>query len=76
MHIAKLKIMKGAEYSNENDSEDTQKQNLCNSQRLLDDEIAKGINSWNSKHTKDYVKYDGHDIEPDTVAYQNIALSL
>ena len=45
-------------------------------QRLRDDEIAKGINSWNSKHTKDYVKYDGHDIEPDTVAYQNIALSL
>ena len=31
MHIAKLKIMKGAEYSNENDSEETQKQNLCNS---------------------------------------------
>ena len=45
-------------------------------QRLRDDEIAKGINSWDSKHTKDYVKYDGHDIEPDTVAYQNIALSL
>ena len=43
-------------------------------QILPDDEIAKGINSLNSEqredfnvvHTwvKDYVKYDGHNVEP------------
>ena len=43
-------------------------------QILPDDEIAKGINFFNSKQrevsnvvhtwTKHYVKYDGHDVEP------------
>ena len=58
-----------AEIPSENDSEDT-----IMPQILPDDEIAKGVNSLNSKqrevfnvvHTwaKDYVKYNRHDVEP------------
>ena len=68
-----------AEYPNGNDSEDTETNKtpaILNfmPQIFPDDEIVKGINSLNSKqrgvfnvfHTwaKDYVKYNGHDVEP------------
>ena len=68
----------GAEYSNENSSEDTETNKTSAipdfmPQILQDDEIAKDIYSLNSKqmedlcvHTwaKDYVKYNGYDVEP------------
>ena len=69
----------GAEYPNENDSEDTETNKTSaiptfTPQILPDDEIAKDINSLNSKqreafnviHTwpTKYVIYDGHDVEP------------
>ena len=68
-----------AEYPNGNDSEDTETNKTSAipnfmPQILPDDEIAKGINSLNVKqskvfsvvHTvaKNYVKCDGHDVEP------------
>ena len=68
-----------AEYSNENDSEDTERNKTSAiphfmPQVLLDDEIEKGINSLNSKqrdvcnvvHTwaKNFAKGDGRDVEP------------
>ena len=68
-----------AEYCNENDSEDTEINQTSAfpnfmSQILPHDETTKGINSSNSKQrevfivvsisVKDYVKYDGHDVEP------------
>ena len=47
---------------------------------LPDDEIAEGINSLNLKQrevfnvvqtwAKDYVKYDGHDIEPAHISFR------
>ena len=59
----------GAEYCNENDSEDTEINQTSAfpnfmSQILPHDETTKGINSLNSKYqvsisVKDYVKYDG-----------------
>ena len=67
-----------AEYPNENYSEDTETNKTSDTpnfmpQVLPDDEIAKGINSLNSKqrevfnvvHTwaKNFVKYNGHDVE-------------
>ena len=70
-----------AKYANQNDSEniETNKTSAIRnfmSQILPDNEIAKGINSLNSKqrevfnviHTwdKNYVKYNGHDVEPVT----------
>ena len=69
----------GAEYPSENDSEDTETNKASAIpnfmlQILPDDEIAKDINSLNSKQrevfnvvhrwVKNYVKYDGHDVEP------------
>ena len=68
-----------AEYPNENDSEDieTNKTSIIPTfmpQILQDGEIAKGVNSVNSKQrevfnvvykwTKDYVKCNGHNVEP------------
>ena len=63
------------EYPNENDSEDTETNKTSAIpnfmlQILPVDEIAKGINSLNSKQNtvrtwaKNYVKYGGHDVEP------------
>ena len=69
----------GVEYPNENYSEDTEKNKTSavlefKPQILPNDEITKSINFLNSKqrevfnvfHTwaKDYVKYNGHDVEP------------
>ena len=69
----------GGEYPNENDSEVTRTNKTSAipnfiPQILPDDEIAKDTNSLNSEqrevfnevHTwaKDYVKYDGFDVEP------------
>ena len=97
-----------AEYPNENDSEDTETNKTSTipnfmPQILPNDEIGKGIvNSLNSKQrevfnvvyawAKDYVKYDGHNVEPIhkflsgsggtgkshlvKVIFKNIALSL
>ena len=69
-----------AQYPNENDLENRKKtpknlQFLTLFKKILpDDEIGEGINSINSKPkeffnmaytwNKDYVKYDGHDVEP------------
>ena len=66
----------GAEYPNESDSEEGKTSVLPNfvPQMLSDDKIAEGVNSLNSKqkeifneiHTwlKEYVKYDGRNVEP------------
>ena len=66
----------GAEYPNDNDSEDTETiiQKTFIPQILPDDEIAEGINSLNSKQrevfnvvhkwAKEYVKCNGHNVEP------------
>ena len=69
----------GAEYLHENDAENTETNKSSAISNFMpkilpDDEIAKGVNSLNSKqrevfnviHTwvKDYVKYDGYNVKP------------
>ena len=69
----------GAEYPNENDSEDMETNKTSEipnfmSNVLADNEIAEGINSLNSKQREifsvvhrwvnDYVKHNGHNFEP------------
>ena len=68
----------GAEYPNDNDSEDTETNKTSTTPTFMpkistDDEIAKGINSLNSKQrevfnvvhkwAKEYVKCNGHNVE-------------
>ena len=76
-HIAQSKMIE-----KQNDSEDTETSKTSvipnfMPQLLPDDEIAKGINCLNSKEREvfnvvhiwanDYVKCDGHDVEPQNV---------
>ena len=69
-------------YPNKYDSENTETFAITKfvSQILPDDKIAKDINFLNSKkrevfnvvHTwaRDYVKYDGHDVEPVQISFR------